>query len=157
GAQAVGFVFWDRSPRKIDPEKARKIVRELPPNIEKVGVFVDHSLEDVQRTAEAVGLCAAQLHADHYTNSKAEVLDLSKLHPELKLILVCPAEKFLENNESFFASEETRRLMFALMLDSGTKQVPGGTGIVFNWTKAHDAVRKAIVILPIIVAGGLTP
>ncbi len=62
GADAVGFVFYEKSPRKIDEESARKIVAELPSDIEKVGVFVNEPVERVLETVAQVGLTAVQLH-----------------------------------------------------------------------------------------------
>jgi len=62
GANAIGFVFYQRSPRHITPEAAQSIASELPPNLEKVGVFVNPSVECVRDTAKLVGLTAVQLH-----------------------------------------------------------------------------------------------
>ena len=156
GADAVGFVFWEKSPRNIDPSKAREIVTQLPEQLEKVGVFVDHSTDDVQRIADKVGLTAVQLHADHYANETSEILQLGRSRPGLKLILGCKTAEFI-NNGSRVVSEEFRKCLYALLFDSGTRQSPGGTGKTFDWEQALDAVRSAREILPIIVAGGLTP
>src|SRR5271156_2742331 len=62
GADALGFVFYEKSPRRIDVETAREIVKRLPPQVEKVGVFVNDSAEKILATVAAAGLTGAQLH-----------------------------------------------------------------------------------------------
>ena len=62
GANAIGFVFYPKSPRNVSAETARAIVAKLPANIEKVGVFVDQTVEEVRETVKASGLTAVQLH-----------------------------------------------------------------------------------------------
>jgi phosphoribosylanthranilate isomerase len=62
GACAVGFVFWPRSPRFIDPYRARTIVAALPPCVAPVGVFVDQPMEYVTGVAKLLNLAAVQLH-----------------------------------------------------------------------------------------------
>src|SRR6185436_20261486 len=62
GADAVGFVFWPGSPRRVDPETARRISAALPPFVLRVGVFVDAPREELVRTSEEVGLDVLQLH-----------------------------------------------------------------------------------------------
>ena len=64
GASAIGFVFWPRSPRYVEPETAAAIARELPADVAPVGVFVDPTVGDVRRIAAQVGLAAVQLHGD---------------------------------------------------------------------------------------------
>ena len=64
GASAIGFIFWPKSRRWIEPEAARAIARTLPPFVTPVGVFVDESAEHVNRVAALVGLGAVQLHGD---------------------------------------------------------------------------------------------
>src|SRR5215469_4068811 len=59
GADALGFVFYENSPRKVDAETARHIVAKLP---EKVGVFVDQTVDEVRTIAQETGLTAVQLH-----------------------------------------------------------------------------------------------
>ena len=61
GADAAGFVFA-KSPRRVDPDTVRDIVRKLPPFIQAVGVFVDEEIETVRRIREHCGLDAVQLH-----------------------------------------------------------------------------------------------
>src|SRR5271167_4637056 len=64
GADALGFVFYEKSPRHVAQEAVRDIVRQLPATtkIEKVGVFVGESLDEMERIAEAAGLTGIQLH-----------------------------------------------------------------------------------------------
>src|ERR1700680_434538 len=64
GADAVGFVFYEKSPRKISVEAAREIVGRLPARVEKVGVFVDLESEGIREIVLKVGLTAVQLHGD---------------------------------------------------------------------------------------------
>jgi len=62
GADALGFVFSEKSPRNIDVESARQIVQSLPLHLEKVGVFVNEPVERILETVRKAGLTAAQLH-----------------------------------------------------------------------------------------------
>jgi len=62
GANAIGFVFYPKSPRYVTPDTARTIAARLPAHIEKVGVFVEQTVAEVCETARHVGLNVAQLH-----------------------------------------------------------------------------------------------
>src|SRR5436190_20693962 len=73
GAGAVGFVFWPDSPRAIDPDQARAIVRRLPPFVTPVGVFVNQPIEYLNRIAALVGLGAVQLHGDESAGYAAAI------------------------------------------------------------------------------------
>jgi phosphoribosylanthranilate isomerase len=64
GANAIGFVFYERSPRHITPEEAQAIASKMTPKVEKIGVFVNPSVECVRETAKLVGLTAVQLHGN---------------------------------------------------------------------------------------------
>src|SRR5438105_11695438 len=63
-ADAVGFVFYEKSPRNVDAERVRDIVAKLPPQIEKVGVFVNASIETVLKIADQADISGVQLHGD---------------------------------------------------------------------------------------------
>ena len=64
GADAVGFVFYEKSPRCVSMETARQIVQELPKEVEKVGVFVNEAEDMLCELAERTGLTAIQMHGD---------------------------------------------------------------------------------------------
>lgn len=149
GADALGFVFYDKSPRKIDAESARKIVSEMPPNVEKVGVFVNEPVEMILNTVKQAGLTAAQLHG--VESRRPEFIRTLKAGRELKVFLVLQTDEV----EAFDAIASSKAGISAVFLDSGTPQLPGGTGKAFDWkaTAAGDeGIRKNMV-----VAGGLNP
>ena len=89
GADALGFVFYEKSPRKVDLESAREIVKNLPSNIERVGVFVNEPVERILRTVAQAGLTAAQLHGAE--SRKPEFMEALKIGRDLKVFLVLPA------------------------------------------------------------------
>lgn len=160
GADALGFVFYDKSPRKVGPEVVREIVARLPEGIEKVGVFVDKPFEFTQEMAESTGLTAIQLHPDL---SSAKIMRAPELS-YLKRYLALPAWCFLNNRgkfESFTMSmrnQESGNWFCAIFLDSGTPQQPGGTGGVFDWQEGrHIAEGIRASGFDLVVAGGLTP
>src|ERR1700689_5979553 len=64
GADALGFVFYEKSPRNIDPQMAREIVAKIPERVEKVGVFVNQSAEHINEISRGVGITAVQLNED---------------------------------------------------------------------------------------------
>lgn len=75
GADALGFVFYEKSPRKIDPEAAREIVRQLPDEIETIGVFVDEPVERVFKISERVDLKGVQLHGGQNRKTARELAE----------------------------------------------------------------------------------
>src|SRR5215469_14974896 len=75
GANAVGFVFYEPSPRNIKPEIACSIAEQLPEETEKIGVFVNEPADRVSRIADLAGLTAVQLHGDEYRDTARLVLN----------------------------------------------------------------------------------
>src|SRR5215467_10505193 len=65
GADALGFVFYEKSPRKVDPVQVKQITQQLPAAVEKVGVFVNQTEDVICRIAEQAGLTAVQMHGDN--------------------------------------------------------------------------------------------
>jgi phosphoribosylanthranilate isomerase len=64
GANAVGFIFYPKSPRYVAPEMAQLVIAQLPQTVEKVGVFVNENVDRIQKIVEMSGLTAVQLHGD---------------------------------------------------------------------------------------------
>lgn len=138
GADALGFVFYAKSPRHITPEGARAIVRHLPPFISSVGVFVDEKPYVIKKTVKAAGLDVVQLHGD-------EPPEYCAVHDMVIKAIRVQALSDLEPLKKYSCS--------AYLLDSFSPDAPGGTGQVFNW----DIAREARSFGRIILAGGLTP
>lgn len=145
GADALGFVFWPMSPRRTDPQRAAAIARELPPFVLRVGVFVDMARDEMARIADEVGLDLLQLHGDE--------------PPEALGGLPRRALKAVRVGKGF-TSEEARRyagVASGLLVDTrlpGETQLPGGTGIPFDWTLVRGLAEQVPFL---VLAGGLGP
>lgn len=150
GADALGFVFYEKSPRKIALETTRTIVTRLPSNIEKVGVFVNEAVEKILNTVAQAGLTGVQLHG--VESRTLEFIRALKTSRDLKVFLVLPAADIgagLDWNENEKAS------ISAVFFDSGTPQLPGGTGKIFDWNIAASGIKAVGRNLKVVVAGGL--
>lgn len=168
GANAVGFVFYENSPRNVHPEGARKIIRELPPDVEKVGVFVNVSSPRLGEIARSAGLTAIQYHVlNPGAFSTAESTALTSLPQGLKLFISLSALFFLDQAQRPAERTGILERMFpgngvadgslaTLFLDSGTPDQPGGTGKTFDWQRAvplADEIKGRG--LKLILSGGL--
>jgi len=140
GADALGFMFYERSPRKISIETASAIKTALPPFVVKVGVFAD-AIENVIRSAMLSGLNALQFHGN-------EPPDFVKRFSPITTI-----KAFRIQNAASLAQLAAYNTS-AWLLDSYTPAQLGGTGTAFDWTLALQARKFG---RPIILAGGLTP
>src|SRR5271155_3386898 len=154
GADAVGFVFYEKSPRNISVEAAREIVERLPEGVEKVGVFVNHSAAQVADISDQVGLSAVQVYP--LASSGALISDLVP-NSKLRTFVAVPGERFTsEGSFGIFLSREFLGGINALFIDSGSPQQPGGTGKNFDWQSAAGSIRLIGEAVPVVIAGGLT-
>ena len=136
GAAAIGFVFWPKSPRFVDPHRARQIAAALPPFVTAVGVFVDQPLEYVNGVASLVRLGVVQLHGDET--------------PRFAAAVSSPVMKAVSTGRADMRAWPSR---VRLLLDAHDPVARGGTGRTIDWTAAADmAVQREIFL-----AGGLTP
>jgi phosphoribosylanthranilate isomerase len=151
GADALGFVFYEKSPRNIDPEAAREVIEQLPPEIEKVGVFVNEPVEEILNTVMQAGLTAVQLHG--VDCRRREFIRSLKDSRELKVFLVLQADEI----NGFEAVGHNEGYIGAVFVDSGTSQLPGGTGKTFDWGASAASIEVIRKNMHLVVAGGLTP
>jgi phosphoribosylanthranilate isomerase len=159
GADAVGFVFYEKSPRNIDVETAREILQKLPSNVEKVGVFAGESVGRADEVGTRIGLDALQV----YPLSCAQRDGLNE-NPGVasskarKVYFAFPIAKFVSDEHAITVDVKCPEGMFtALLLDSGGHQQPGGTGATFDWNKAVPVIASLSRTNNVVIAGGLTP
>ena len=154
GADAVGFVFYEKSPRNISVEAAREIVQKLPQTVEKVGVFVDLESEQIREVVLRAGLSAVQLHGEGSAESVGRDLASSPNSVGVsKVISVIHGEAL--KDELLFGVTISK--IFAILLDSRSNEAMGGTGTTFDWEATQGVVQHMSLTVPVIVAGGLTP
>jgi phosphoribosylanthranilate isomerase len=143
GADALGFVFYRKSSRYIEPILARQIVMSLPPLVIPVGVFVNEDQQVVRDLMDDCGLALAQLHGDE---SAIYCKELGRT--VLKALRVKDRSTFLA-----LAEFRGRAGIRGFVLDAFSDQGYGGAGQVIDWQLAAEAAKVANILL----AGGLTP
>jgi|TARA_B110000003_G_scaffold66406_1_gene67249 phosphoribosylanthranilate isomerase len=140
GADALGFVFYPKSPRFISPKNAKEIIKKLPPFISMVGLFVNQSKSEVEEVIKGCPLNLLQFHGDE-NESFCKQYNL----PYIKAISMKSDVDLLKCIQEYNSAK-------ALLLDTFSKVARGGSGEVFDWKMIPPNTLK-----PIIVAGGLTP
>ncbi|MHB9110532.1 MAG: phosphoribosylanthranilate isomerase [Armatimonadota bacterium] len=136
GADALGFIFYAKSPRCVTPAAAREIIADLPPFVTPVAVVVDEP--DVPALLAHTGCRAAQVHAG------ARIVTPS--YPLIRAIPLATREDLAPLRDPAGAC--------AFLLDAKVKGMHGGTGRTVDWTLAREAATFGP---PIILAGGLNP
>jgi phosphoribosylanthranilate isomerase len=142
GADAIGCVFFQRSPRNVSLEQAKKITRSLPPDVKPVGVFVNDSYDKIMRTVDLCGLHTIQLHGQESPQLVKTLLDNG-----LTVIKALFMEKapLLSKSPDYGAH--------AYLVECGKGKLPGGNAVSWAWEDAMAFGGKR----PLILAGGLTP
>lgn len=159
GADALGFIFVENTPRFVTPELVAPIVRRLPPFVTPVGVFWNHPTGHVKAVAEACGLRALQFHGEE---TPEELRDFSL--PVIKTIKLPPAST-IEGMPEYRVGELLRAFGFqkvatAVLLDSSARWSDGDGRDPIEWTAAATIVAQFAVrpSLPrVILSAGLTP
>ena len=141
GADALGFVFYKKSPRYIPKKKVKEIVKKLPPFLLKVGLFVNASVDDVLKTADDCRFDLIQLHGDEDISYCKKILKKREIIKAFRI----KDEKSIEELQRFSP------FVHAFLLDAYVEGTYGGTGRSFNW----NMVKKAKKFGYIVVAGGL--
>ncbi len=141
GADALGFIFYEKSSRYITPENVQEIIKELPPFVTTVGVFVNEAIGKIREIKRTTAIDAVQLHGDET--------------PETCKALGNKVVKVFRVNQKWsdIGEQLSRYSVSAYLLDTHREGLPGGTGEAFDWDAATEAKKYGRVIL----AGGLTP
>lgn len=139
GTDALGFVFHKKSPRYLSPEKAASIIRELPPFVQTVGLFVNSEADFVNDISDLCRLDLVQLHGDE----SPEYCDLIRRRV---------IKAFRIKDISSLDTVRNYRVA-GILLDAYSPHAYGGTGFSFNWDFAGNVSEYG----PIILAGGLNP
>ncbi len=145
GADAVGFILYDRSKRYISPKDVRHITTALPPFVAKVGVFVNEDPRKVLEILSYSHLDFAQLHG----SETPDVCDYIGADRVIKVFRLKSIEE-IDSLEPFVGKAR------AFLLDTYSDSAFGGTGKTFNWDIAR-AVREKFPEIPLILSGGLNP
>ena len=140
GASAVGFVFWDKSPRRIDPRAAAEITAALPAAALAVGVFVNAPAEHVCELVDRIGLGAVQLHGDETVDQ------MRRLPSDLTLIKAVAVRSPVDVEMALGLPSR-----LTVLLDVHDPLRRGGTGRTVDWTLAAEVARRRRTFL----AGGL--
>ena len=138
GASALGFVFYKPSPRYVSPQLAADIIRQLPPFVTTVGLFVNASQAEVIQVLEQTGIDLLQFHGD-----EPEVFCRGFARPYIKAFRVRPGLDVMQQVALYPSAR-------GVLLDAYRPGVPGGTGEVFDW-----ALIPAALAPQVILAGGL--
>ncbi|PKQ39457.1 MULTISPECIES: phosphoribosylanthranilate isomerase [Pseudomonas] len=138
GADAIGLVFYGKSPRAVGVEQAAAIVQALPPFVTTVGLFVDMPRDQLQQLLQRLPLDLLQFHGDE---SPADCEGHGR--PYIKALRVRPGEDVAAAMAPYSGAR-------GILLDTFVEGVPGGTGASFDWSLVPENAAK-----PIILAGGL--
>ena len=139
GADAIGLVFYAKSPRAVTVQQARTIIAALPPFVTTVGLFVDASRCELGEILDAVPLDLLQFHGDE---SPAACDGYHR--PYIKALRVKPGDDIA-------AQVALYKNASGVLLDTYVPGIPGGTGEAFDWSLVPVGLSK-----PVILAGGLT-
>ncbi|WP_228212241.1 phosphoribosylanthranilate isomerase [Acinetobacter stercoris] len=145
GADAIGFVFYEPSPRNVSIEQVKELVKDIPPYVSIVGLFVNANAEEIKKVLEQVPLDILQLHGDESPSQCKEIGQYTKrrwykaIQVKADLDVVGEILQYQQAGAS------------AILLDAWHPELKGGTGHQFDWSKFPK------LDVPLILAGGLKP
>ena len=137
GANAIGFIFYQKSKRYIEPKEAKEIINQLPVFLLRVGVFVNESVKEINKIARDIKLNLIQLHGEE--------------PPEMIDDIELPVIKAFRVTENFDYSIVSEYKNCSFLLDAYNKNEYGGTGQKFNWRKIPSELKGKIIL-----AGGVS-
>lgn len=140
GADAIGLVFYQPSPRAISVSRAAEIICNLPPFVTTVGLFVNAAADEVAEVLKSVPLDLLQFHGD-----ESPAFCEAQGRPYIKAVRMRPDVDLTEQGRLYHSAQ-------GLLLDSYQPGKPGGTGATFDWGRIPEGMRGQIIL-----AGGLSP
>ncbi len=145
GVDSLGFIFFEKSPRNVEPDTVRYITGLLPPFISTVGVFVDRPINEVVELVRLCRLSHVQLHGEESPQY------CSELAKQCGCFIVKAFRVGPKSVADDFSTYED--VVNGYLLDTYKKGVAGGTGESFDW----QLIEKLYLRRPIVLAGGLSP
>lgn len=140
GADALGLVFYPKSPRAVSLAQATEIAAAVPAFVTLVALFVDETAERVSRVLESVPIDTLQFHGD-----EDEAFCAQFARPWIKALRVRPDTDLVASCQRYASAR-------GILLDAWQEGVPGGTGKTFDWSLISSGLP-----LPLLLAGGLNP
>ncbi|AKH19990.1 phosphoribosylanthranilate isomerase [Sedimenticola thiotaurini] len=140
GADAIGLVFYQPSPRAISLSRAAQIIHNLPPFVTAVGLFVNAAADEVAEVLKSVPLDLLQFHGD-----ESPAFCAGQGRPYIKAVRMRPGVDLAEQDRLYHSAQ-------GLLLDSYQPGKPGGTGATFDWERIPASMGSRIIL-----AGGLSP
>jgi len=142
GADAIGCVFFSKSPRYVPEQRAKEICMSLPSKVQTVGVFVNETFSRIMQKIERCRLTAVQLHGQE---SPELVRDLKRENLLVIKALFVQREPLLKQVSNYNAD--------AFLVEYGRGPLPGGNAVAWEWNQAYEFSKNK----PLVLAGGLTP
>ncbi len=137
GADAVGFIFYNKSKRYVAPEQAEHIIKTLSLFTTKVGVFVNETFEIINKISKQTGINVVQLHGDD--------------NPDIIKSILLPVIKAFRVDDNFDYNKLNQYQEYSILLDAYSENDYGGTGNKFNWEKIPFEIKNKIIL-----AGGIS-
>jgi len=146
GLDALGFIFYTKSPRCVKPDYVRSVVARIGPFTDCIGVFVNSEREEVEEIVEFCGLSHAQLHGSENPKYCERVE---------RFVSPCRVIKAFRVSSESTKEEFTpyANVIHGYLLDTYSKGIAGGTGQTFDWS----IIKRLQLQRPMILAGGLAP
>lgn len=151
GADAVGFVFAP-SPRHVTAAQVAALTPHLPAKLEKIGVFVGSTFDEIASIVRASGLTGVQIHSEGGRDLAARLR--MEFGPGLRILRVVHFGAEAAEQARILASDPD---IDAILVDSRTATAVGGTGIAFNWAEARATIFRPAGDVKFVAAGGLAP
>lgn len=143
GADAVGLVFFPKSPRNVTLHQAKEITAALPGHVAAVGVFVNPQLDTVGHIVETCGLDTIQLHG----TEPPELITGLRNNTTARIV------KALFTEKPPHLKDADQYIVDGYLVECGQGRLPGGNAMTWNWAIAHEFARR----YPLVLAGGLAP